>query len=101
MEIFVHEVSFIIYKVSVAICFLNTPTEGMAFQRTPIALAANLIRGKCPRAIGTHQYEVGLVAFAQETAIFHLINLGWIMAHEFHKALDAEHTLVGESEHGW
>ena len=50
--------------------------------------------------MGTYEDEVGLVAFAQVAPVFHLEEVGGMVAHELDEPLDGEHALVNEFQHG-
>lgn len=92
------DVPMVVGKAAIDKGLLDAPVEGVAFQRTPAALAEDVCLMQSPR-FGADQYKVGLIAGAQETALLDAEEEGWLMAHGIDQAFEREHAFVHQSEH--
>ena len=62
-------------------CVGDGVTEGVSLEGAPATLAHDLGCIYRVWGIGTHEHEVGLIAFADESAALYLIKYGWVVCH--------------------
>ena len=87
-------------SMAVAESTLDAPLVGVSLDGTPTALAEDCLRRHRPRTMGTHDDEIGTIAWTQESALADAKETGWIMSHQFNESLYTEYPLVDELEHG-
>ena len=90
----------VIDEVAVAEGLLHAPAEGLSLQGAPSTRTLYLCLRQRPRTVGTHDGDVGMVAWAQKTALPDVEVLGWMVGHERHQLLDRNSSRIDQSQHG-
>lgn len=80
-------------------CTFYLPVKRMTLQWAPSTFALQDVRIYCPRAIGAHQDEVGLIARTDEASLFDAIEQGRVVAHLLYQCLDGDDAPVHQLQH--
>lgn len=94
------KVAVVEYVAAVAEGMFHLPPERMSRKRTPAAFALDNVVGDCPRIALAHYCEVGLIAFAYESASVDVEKQSRTVAHQFGNTFYGEHSFVYQFEHG-
>jgi hypothetical protein len=77
----------------------DTPEIHVSLHRAPSATALDQVVRHRPTSIRTDEDNICLISLSEESTIPDLKETGRIVAHQFDKTLEGQHTLINEFEH--
>ena len=95
------ETTVVKYVAAVAEGVFHTPVERVSRHGRPSALALDAVFRHRPRRIRAHNYQVGLVPFADKSALADIEQLRRTVAHKLRHTLNGEHATVYKLKHGY